>query len=63
MAQKPWIVPIPGTHNLDHSRENLNSIHVHLRPEDLREIEAALSRLKVHGGRMNPTQMSQIGKD
>ncbi|MDF3887608.1 aldo/keto reductase [Cupriavidus basilensis] len=63
MAQKPWIVPIPGTRNLDHLRENLNSIHVHLTPEDLREIEAAFSRLKVHGGRMNATQMSQIGKD
>ncbi|WP_349606062.1 aldo/keto reductase [Cupriavidus sp. DF5525] len=63
MAQKPWIVPIPGTRNLDHSRENLNAIHLHLTPEDLREIEAAFSRLKVHGGRMNATQMSQIGKD
>lgn len=63
MARKPWIVPIPGTRNLDHSRENLSSIHVHLTAEDLREIEAAFSRLKVHGGRMNATQMSQIGKD
>lgn len=63
MAQKPWIVPIPGTRNLNHSRENLNSIHVQLTPEDLREIEAAFSRIKVHGGRMNATQMSQIGKD
>ena len=63
MAQKPWIVPIPGTRNLDHSRENLNSIHVQLTPGDLREIEGAFSRLKVHGGRMNATQMSQIGKD
>ncbi|AOE84778.1 aldo/keto reductase [Pseudomonas sp. TCU-HL1] len=63
MAQKPWIVPIPGTTKLDHSRENLNAIHVHLTPEDLREIETAFSRLEVHGGRMNATQMSQIGKD
>ena len=63
LAQKPWIVPIPGTTNLDHSRENLNSINVHLTPADLREIETAFSRLKVHGGRMNATQMAQIGKD
>jgi aryl-alcohol dehydrogenase-like predicted oxidoreductase len=62
-AQKPWIVSIPGTTNLDHSRENLSSINVHLTPQDLREIEAAFSRLKVHGGRMNATQMAQIGKD
>jgi aryl-alcohol dehydrogenase-like predicted oxidoreductase len=63
MTQKPWIVPIPGTRNLDHSRENLGSIHVQLTPEDLREIESAFSRIKIHGGRMNATQMSQIGKD
>lgn len=63
MAQKPWIVSIPGTTNLDHSRENLGAINVHLTPQDLREIETALSRLKVHGGRMNATQMAQIGKD
>jgi aryl-alcohol dehydrogenase-like predicted oxidoreductase len=63
LAQKPWIVPIPGTRNLDHSRENLSSINVHLTPEDLRGIEAACSRIKIQGGRMNATQMSQIGKD
>jgi aryl-alcohol dehydrogenase-like predicted oxidoreductase len=62
-AQKPWIVSIPGTRNLDHLRENLSSINVQLTAEDLREIETAFSRLKVHGGRMNEEQMSQIGKD
>ena len=62
-TQKPWIVSIPGTTNLDHSRENLSSINIHLTPDDLHEIEAALSRIKVHGGRMNATQMAQIGKD
>jgi aryl-alcohol dehydrogenase-like predicted oxidoreductase len=63
MAQKPWIVSIPGTTKLDHSRENLCAIHVHLTPEDLHEIEAAFARIRIHGGRMNATQMSQIGKD
>lgn len=63
MAQKPWVVPIPGTTKLDHSRENLSAINVHLTPEDLREIETAFSRIKIHGGRMNATQMAQIGKD
>ena len=63
MAQKPWIVPIPGTRNPDHLRENLGAINVRLAPEDLREIEAAFSRITVHGGRMNELQMSQIGKD
>ncbi|SEJ29750.1 Aldo/keto reductase family protein, partial [Azotobacter beijerinckii] len=63
MAQKPWIVPIPGTTKLDHSRENLSSINVNLTPEDLREIEAAFAKITVHGGRMDAKQMDQIGKD
>lgn len=63
MAQKPWIVPIPGTTNLDHARENLSSINVNLTPEDLREIEAGMARITVHGGRMDARQMDQIGKD
>lgn len=63
MAQKPWIVSIPGTTKLDHSRENLSSINVHLTPEDLREIEVAFAKLAIHGGRMDAKQMDQIGKD
>jgi aryl-alcohol dehydrogenase-like predicted oxidoreductase len=63
MAQKPWIVPIPGTTKLDHSRENLSSINVNLTPQDLQEIEAAFARIRVHGGRMDAKQMDQIGKD
>ena len=62
-AQKPWIVSIPGTTNLDHSRENLSSINVNLTPEDLREIESAFAQITVHGGRMDAKQMDQIGKD
>jgi aryl-alcohol dehydrogenase-like predicted oxidoreductase len=63
MAQKPWIVPIPGTTKLDHSRENLSSINVNLTPQDLQEIEAAFAGIRVHGGRMDAKQMDQIGKD
>src|SRR3954468_6672444 len=57
LAQKPWIVPIPGTRNPDHLSENLNSIHVQLTADDLREIDGALSHIRVHGGRMNEEQM------
>ncbi|OAI58703.1 aldehyde oxidase [Ralstonia solanacearum] len=57
LAQKPWIVPIPGTRSLDHQQENLASINVQLTPADLREIGAALSKIEVHGGRMNEMQM------
>lgn len=62
-AQKPWIVSIPGTTKLDHSRENLSSINVHLTAEDLQEIESAFAKLTVHGRRMDAKQMDQIGKD
>lgn len=62
-AQKPWIVSIPGTTNFDHSRENLSSINVNLTSEDLREIEAGMAKITVHGGRMDAKQMDQIGKD
>lgn len=62
-AQKPWIVSIPGTTKLDHARENLSSINVNLTQEDLREIDIALAKITVHGGRMDARQMDQIGKD
>jgi aryl-alcohol dehydrogenase-like predicted oxidoreductase len=60
LAQKPWIVPIPGTRNMDHMRENVAAIDVHLTLEDLREIETALSGISVHGGRMNEEQMRVV---
>jgi aryl-alcohol dehydrogenase-like predicted oxidoreductase len=40
LAQRPWIVPIPGTRNIDHLDENLGATQVQLTPADLREIEA-----------------------
>jgi aryl-alcohol dehydrogenase-like predicted oxidoreductase len=60
MAQKPWIVPIPGTRNMDHLNENLGAMDVQLTPEDLREIDAGVSKIKVYGGRMNPMQMELV---
>ena len=60
LAQKPWIVPIPGTRNIDHLDENLGAINVQLTPEDLREIDTAFSKIKVHGGRMNEEQMKVV---
>jgi aryl-alcohol dehydrogenase-like predicted oxidoreductase len=60
LAQKPWIVPIPGTRNMDHLHENLGAIDVQLTPADLREIETALSGITVHGGRMNEEQMRVV---
>ncbi|MGY0799418.1 aldo/keto reductase [Lysobacter sp. A286] len=63
MAQKPWIVPIPGTGNMDHLRENMGAVDVQLTAADLREIETGLARLVIYGGRMDAIQMAQIGQD
>ena len=60
LAQKPFIVPIPGTRNIDHLDENLGAINVQLTPSDLREIDTAISEIKVHGGRMNEEQMKVV---
>jgi len=53
LAQKPWIVPIPGTRNMDHLSENLGAIKVQVTPADLQELEPAFSKVQVHGGRMD----------
>ena len=60
LAQKPFVVPIPGTRNVNHLNENLGAINLQLTPEDLREIDTALSEIKVHGGRMNEEQMKVV---
>src|SRR5580658_2082995 len=60
LAQKPFIVPIPGTRNLDHLNENVAAINVELTPAELREIDSAVSKIRVHGGRMNEEQMKVV---
>ena len=60
LAQKPWIVPIPGTRNMAHLHENLGAIAVQLTPANLRDIETAVSGITVHGGRMNQEQMRAV---
>jgi aryl-alcohol dehydrogenase-like predicted oxidoreductase len=51
LAQKPWIVPIPGTTKLDRLEENIGAAAVELTADDLREIESAASKIKVEGAR------------
>jgi len=51
MAQKPWIVPIPGTTKLHRLEENIGAAAVELTTEDLREIESAASKITVQGAR------------
>lgn len=51
LAQKPWIVPIPGTRKLERLDENLGAIAIDFTSDDLREIEAVASKINVHGAR------------
>ena len=51
LAQKPWIVPIPGTTKLERLEENIGAVAVELTPDDLREIESAASKITVQGAR------------
>jgi aryl-alcohol dehydrogenase-like predicted oxidoreductase len=51
LAQKPWIVPIPGTKKLERLEENIGAVAVELTPDDLREIESAASKIKIQGDR------------
>jgi aryl-alcohol dehydrogenase-like predicted oxidoreductase len=56
LAQKPWIVPIPGTTKLHRLEENIGAANVELTAEDLRRIDAAVTQVQIHGERY-PAQM------
>ncbi len=59
LAQKPWMVPIPGTTKLHRLDENIGAISVELTPADLREIENAASQITVQGARY-PEKLEQM---
>jgi len=59
LAQKPWIVPIPGTTKLHRLEENLGAADIRLTPDDLREVESAASEITVQGARY-PQHMEQM---
>jgi aryl-alcohol dehydrogenase-like predicted oxidoreductase len=59
LAQKPWIVPIPGTTKLHRLDENIGSVALELTPNDLRDIESAASKITVHGARY-PEKLEQM---
>ncbi|WP_411785386.1 aldo/keto reductase [Enterobacter bugandensis] len=62
MAQRPWIVPIPGTTQYPHLIENSGAPQVRLTDSELREIDAALARIPLQGGRADPFTESQFDK-
>ncbi|MBF9232162.1 aldo/keto reductase [Microvirga alba] len=62
LAQKPWIVPIPGTTKLHRLEENIEAAAVELTPDDLRDINAALSNINVQGDRYPPHLQARVGR-
>ena len=59
LAQKPWIVPIPGTRKLERLDENIGAVAVELASDDLRDIDSAASRVTVQGARY-PDHLEQM---
>jgi len=62
LAQKPWIVPIPGTTKLNRLEENIGSASVALTAQDLADIEDAVSAIAVQGERYSPQQAARIDR-
>ena len=52
LAQKPWIVPIPGTTKLHRLEENLGAVDIQLSADDLRDIDSAVSKIEIQGLRL-----------
>ncbi|TJW74817.1 MAG: aldo/keto reductase, partial [Mesorhizobium sp.] len=61
LAQKPWIVPIPGTTKLHRLEENLGAVDVTLSTDDLGEIATALSKIEVQGERLPEAVLKMTG--
>jgi aryl-alcohol dehydrogenase-like predicted oxidoreductase len=59
LAQKPWMVSIPGTTKLARLEENIGAVAVELTSDDLREIESASAKIKVEGPRY-PEPLEQM---
>jgi aryl-alcohol dehydrogenase-like predicted oxidoreductase len=62
LAQKPWIVPIPGTTKLHRLEENLSAADVKLTPDDLRQIDQAVSTVPVQGERYPAHLAARAGR-
>jgi aryl-alcohol dehydrogenase-like predicted oxidoreductase len=62
LAQKPWIAPIPGTTKLHRLEENIGAVNVDLSPDDLRELDAAASKITVKGARYPEELQKMVGR-
>ena len=62
LAQKPWIVPIPGTTKLHRIEENVGSVAVELSVGDLRDIDAAAAKIHLQGARLPESALAMTGR-
>ena len=62
LAQKPWIVPIPGTTKLHRLEENIGAANIELSPDELRELETAASKIAVQGARYPEELQKMVGR-
>ncbi len=62
LAQKPWIVPIPGSRKLERLDENIGALAIELKPDDLREIQSAISKITVVGDRYAAKEQQMVGR-
>ena len=62
LAQKPWMVPIPGTTKLHRLEENLGTVNVELSQDDLRELESAAAKIPVQGARYPEELQKMVGR-
>jgi aryl-alcohol dehydrogenase-like predicted oxidoreductase len=62
LAQKPWIVPIPGTTKPERLLETLRAASVELSSDDLDEIKVAASKIKIHGDRYSGNTAKMVGR-
>ena len=62
LAQKPWIVPIPGTTKINRLQENAGAVNVSLSPEDLQKIDKVLSKIEIAGERYAPASQKMINR-
>ncbi|MGV3510203.1 MAG: aldo/keto reductase [Sphingobacteriaceae bacterium] len=62
LAQRPWIVPIPGTTKINRLEENLGTDEIELSDNNLKEIEEAVSRVEVHGARYPEHLQKRVGR-
>ena len=62
LAQKPWIVPIPGTTKLSRLDENLGAMNLELTGNDLQEIQVEASKIKVQGERLPEAALKMTGR-